>query len=77
MRAFLLISVAALGLAACGRDDRAEDANMADANMMMEENVALDTMNADANLDVNADTANATAEDLTTNDADTTLANGM
>ena len=76
MRAFLLISVAALGLAACGRDDRAEDANMADANMTMEENLALD-MNADANMDVNADTANAMAEDLTTNDADTNLANGM
>lgn len=76
MRAFLLISVAALGLAACGRDDRAEE-NMADANMMMEENLALDTMNADANMDVNADTANAMAEDLTTNDADTNLANGM
>ena len=76
MRAFLLISVAALGLAACGRDDRAEDANMADANMTMEENLALD-MNADANVDVNADTANAMAEDLTTNDADTNLANGM
>ena len=75
MRAFLLISVAALGLAACGRDDRAEGVNMADANMMMEENVALDTMNADANLDLNTDTANAT--DLTTNNADTNLANGM
>jgi hypothetical protein len=76
MRAYLLIGVAALGLAACGRDDRAEDANMADANMTMEENLALD-MNADANVDVNADTANAMAEDLTTNDADTNLANGM
>jgi hypothetical protein len=71
MRAFLLISVAALGLAGCGREDRAED-----ANMTMEENMALD-MNADANLDMNATTGNAVAEDLTTNDADTNLANGM
>lgn len=76
MRAFLLISVAALGLAACDTRE-ADEANMADANMMMEENVALDTINADANLDVNADTANAMAEDLTTNDADTNLANGL
>jgi hypothetical protein len=75
MRAFLLISCAAVGLAACGRDDRADEANL-DANMTMEENMALDTMNADANMDVNADTANAMAEDVTTNDADTNLANG-
>lgn len=75
MRAFLLISCAALGLAACGRDDRAED-----ANMMMEENVALDSaMNADANLAVGADpaTQNMVNQDLTTNDADTNLANGL
>lgn len=78
MRAFLLISCAALGLAACSRDDGAEDANMADANMMMEENIALDGgMNADANMAVDPATQNMVNQDLTTNDADANLANGM
>jgi hypothetical protein len=80
MRAFLLISCAALGLAACGRDDAADDANMADANLMMEENVALDpTLNADSNLAAGADpaTQDLVNQDLTTNDADANLANGL
>ncbi len=78
MRAFLLISCAALGLAACGRDDGAEDANMADANMMMEENMALDGgMKADANMAVDPATQNMVNQDLTTNEADANLANGM
>ena len=79
MRAFLLISCAALGLAACGDND-ADETNMADANLMMEENVALDpAMNADANLAIGADpaTQNLVNQDLTTNDADANLANGL
>ena len=79
MRAFLLISCAALGLAACGDND-ADEANMADANMMMEENVALDGgLNADANLAMEADpaTQNLVNQDLATNDADANLANGL
>lgn len=79
MRAFLLISCAALGLAACADND-ADEANMADANMMMEENVALDpAMNADANLAMGADpaTQDLVNQDLTTNDADANLANGL
>ena len=78
MRAFLLISCAALGLAACGRDDHAEDANMADTNLMMEENVALDGgLNADANMAVDPATQNLVNQDLATNDADANLANGL
>ena len=51
MRAFLLASCAALGVAACGGGNEADEANMADANMMMEENIALDGgLNAAANL---------------------------
>jgi hypothetical protein len=79
MRAFLLISCAALGLAACGDND-ADEANMADANMMMEENVALDpALNTDANLAAGADpaTQNLVNQDLATNDADANLANGL
>ena len=77
MRAFLLISCAALGLAACSDANDAEDANMADANLMMEENVALDpTLNADANLTAGA-TEDLVNQDLATNDADANLANGL
>ena len=80
MRAFLLISCAALGLAACGGDNAAEDANMADANMMIDENLAMDpAMNGDANLAMEADpaTQNMVNQDLATNDADANLANGL
>jgi hypothetical protein len=79
MRAFLLISCAALGLAACGDND-ADEANMADANMMMEENVALDpTLNADANLAMGADpaTQDLVNQDMNTNAPDANLANGL
>ena len=80
MRAFLLISCAALGLAACGGGNDADEANMADANLMMEENVALDpAMNGDANLAMGADpaTQNMVNQDMATNDADANLANGL
>jgi hypothetical protein len=84
MRAFLLISCAALGVAACGGGNEAEDANMAtDANMMMEENIALDGgMNADANMGMDANmggtgTDNMAAADMATNTPDTNVANGL
>ena len=82
MRAFLLIGLAALGVAACGGGNEAEDANMAaDANMMMEENMAMDGgMNADANmaLDGNmAGTNDLEAADMATNSPDTNVANGL
>jgi hypothetical protein len=81
MRAFLLISCAALGVAACGGGNDAEDANLAaDANMMIDENVAMDpALNGDANLAMGADpaTQNLVNQDLATNDADANLANGL
>ena len=79
MRAFLLISCAALGVAACGGGNDAEEANMADANMMMEENIALDGgLNVDANMDANmAGTDNLAAVDMATNTPDTNVANGL
>lgn len=80
MRAFLLISCAALGVAACGSGNDAEDVNMeADANMMMEENIALDGgMNVDANMDANmAGMNDLEAADMATNTPDTNVANGL
>lgn len=78
MRAFILLSCAALAVSACNRADDTGEANvLAEDNMMVDENAMLDpAMNADANL---ADTAtnNLIEQDLTTNDADTNLANGM
>ena len=75
MRSILMISCAALALAACGRDDAANEANVVAAdNLVITDDPMMDpAMNADANMATN----NAVAEDLTTNDADTNLANGM
>ena len=79
MRSIFLISCAALAVAACGRDDATDEANVMTAdNMMVADNAVLDpTMNADANMAVDPATQNAMEQDLTTNDADTNLANGM
>lgn len=77
MRAFLLISCAALGLAACSRDEAAEDANMADANLTMEENMVMDNaMNGDINM-ADDTTANLVNQDMQSNEADANLANGL
>ena len=78
MRGLLLLAGAALSLAACGSNDATEanaDMNaMAGDNMMM----ANDMGGLDANLATNAATEeNMMMNDLTTNDADTNLANGM
>ena len=76
MRKILVAASAALMLTACGGADNTDEANtMAADNMMLDQNTMLD-----ANLDANAtvdDTQNAMLNDLTTNDADTNLANGM
>ena len=80
MRSIFLISCAALALAACGRDDAADEANVVAAdNLVMTDNAMMDpAMNADANLATDpAATNNAVAQDLATNEADTNLANGM
>ena len=80
MRAILLISCAALSLAACGRNDNtAANADMnatATDNVMVDENAAM-TGGMDGNMATNAATENMMMNDMTHNDADTNLANGM
>ena len=77
MRNLILAAGAALIVSACGGAETAND----DANAMAADNMVLDgNATLDANLDANAtvdDTQNAMLNDLTTNDADTNLANGM
>lgn len=79
MRALILAAGAALTLAACGGgSDDAAETNMSvetlDAgNLVVNDPAAL---NGTATLDGNT-SANLVAEDLTTNDADTNLANGL
>ena len=82
MRALILLGVAALGLAACDNkaDDNVVDANAMmtdDANLMMDGNMDVNAGGIDANMATNAATENAMMTDLTTNDADTNLSNGM
>lgn len=88
MRAFLVIG-AALALGACGGDREADEANMAADNMMVDENMAMDSMmNADANMamdpmmngttnGLDPTTQNMIEQDMNTNDPDTNLANGL
>ena len=87
MRALILAAGAALALSACGGND----ANEADANNTLAvENLEVDNVvlndpmanGMDANSmgtmnGVDANTANAMEQDLTTNSPDTNLANGM
>lgn len=84
MRALVLLAGAALSLSACGGEAET-DANAVDTlavnNLVVEDNGMADaTMNADLNATMNAVDANATnavMEDLTTNEADANLANGL
>ena len=84
MRTLIVAAGAALFLSACGGgggEAENTDANMVDMNAGMTDMNAMD-MNADANMTLNATdgmnaTENAMANDLTTNSADTNLANGM
>ena len=84
MRAFIFAAGAALTLAACGGTTEANEANSTDLqvnNLVVDDSVPIGMDNMDANLDANtaldAATANAIAEDLTTNTPDANLANGM
>jgi hypothetical protein len=79
MRALILAAGAALALSACGgNNDTAanEDLNATD-NMALDQNLAGTPGGMDSNLATNATTENMMMNDLTTNDADTNLANGM
>ena len=81
MRALILAAGAALALSACGgNDDTAatEDLNAMTAdNMTLDQNAAGTPGGMDSNMATNATTENMMMNDLTTNDADTNLANGM
>lgn len=83
MRALVLLAGAALTLSACGGGDAETDANAVDTlavnNLIVEDN-GMANATADLNATMNAvdgNAANAVAEDLTTNDADANLANGL
>lgn len=85
MRALILVAGAALTVSACGGRE-AEEANSVDTlavnNLVVDENT-LGGATTDLNVAVNgtgeldSNTANAVAEDLTTNSPDANLANGM
>ena len=83
MRLILLAGLS-LAVAACG-GERTDANEAADANVLEVENVTIVengmTMNGAAGLDGNAtttsDTDNMLMNDLTSNDADTNLANGL
>ena len=83
MRRILLVAGAALSLAACGGGAESEAAN--DMNALGADNMALDQNGMmannmggmDANAATNASTENMMMNDLTTNNPDTNLANGM
>ena len=81
MRALFLAAGAALALTACGgADDAAVDNDlnaMAADNGLMADPALDGTGGMDGNLATNADTENMMMNDLTQNDADTNLANGM
>ena len=80
MRALILVAGAALSVSACGDTDADNEAlnvdNLAVENLVVNDPAAMNGM-TDANGMTNSDTANLVVEDLTTNDADTNLANGM
>ena len=76
MRMAILIGAAALSLAACNRADEA-NTMAADENAMMADNMAM-TGDIDANAATNdTEEANMVMNDMTHNDADANLANGM
>ena len=76
MRVLILAAGAVLSLSACGKTDSPTD----DMNVITDDNmvVANDTGGMDANAMTNAgEEADMMANDVTHNDADTNLANGM
>jgi hypothetical protein len=81
MRALILVAGAALAVSACsgGQNEANEVDTLAVNNLVVDENTAMDmNMGADMNMDMNATTTdNMMMNDMTTNDADTNLANGM
>ena len=81
MRALILVAGAVLTLSACNANDADNESlnvdNLAVENLVVNDPAAMNGVTTDANGVTNSDTANLVVEDLTTNDADTNLANGM
>ena len=86
MRAMILAAGAVLALSACGSNNEANQTDLSVNNLVVEDlSNGSDTMmmnGGDMNaMDMNsmngAETANAIATDMNTNDPDTNLANGM
>ena len=82
MRALILVAGAALAVSACGGNEAAENEmnvdNITADNLMVNDTTAIDaTTNLDANMANDMNMTNDVANDLTNNDADANLANGM
>ena len=77
MRMAIVIGATALALAACNRADDAANTMTAEDNAMMANDVAM-SGDIDANAATNdTEEANMVMNDMTHNDADANLANGM
>lgn len=78
MRILFLAATAALALGACDSNRDAET-NVMTADNLIDENAAMTggPGGMDGNAATNSDTENLMLNDLTTNDADTNLANGL
>ena len=85
MRALILVAGAALAVSACsggGQSEGNEVDTLAVNNLIVDENTAAGmNMGGEMNMDMNATgdaaTQNMMMNDMTTNDPDTNLANGM
>ena len=82
MRALLAFAAAAAFVTGCNRADNTDatgdlNSNLVSDDLTAEQNAALDAGGMDANVATNAETENMMMNDLTTNDADTNLANGL
>ncbi len=79
MRALILVAGAALAVSACSSNESADNTMNVDtieANTIVETNT-MDANMMDANMMMDANTANAVAEDMTSNSPDANLANGI
>ena len=82
MRALILVAGAALAVSACSSNDDANNTMVVDENMSADMNTTMDMNATDPSMTLNgADgmnaTENAMVNDMSTNAADTNLANGM
>ena len=83
MRSIILLAGAALALSACAESGEEANNELVVENLTAENLVINDTMGMDGNMALDGNmamdpaTENAVMNDLTTNDADTNLANGM